>query len=81
MLVLVPTTDLLQQVDGVPAVEHLGGEEGGGGRAPVVLNLLHELGHGHTLGHGSPRPGTGPELTQKTEETRRHPNPVPWSQL
>lgn len=64
----VTTTDLLQQVDGVPAVEHLGGEEGGGGRAPVVLNLLHELGHRHALGHGSPRPGTGPDLTDRVRD-------------
>ena len=46
-------TDLLQQVDGVPAADHLGGEGGGGGRAPVLLNLLQELGHRHALRHGA----------------------------
>lgn len=57
------STDLLQQVDGVPAAEHLGGEGGGGGGAPVLLNLLQELGHRHALGHGAPQPGTHRDRT------------------
>ncbi len=58
---LLSQTDLLQQVDGVPAAHHLGGEGGGGGGAPVLLNLLQELGHWHALRHGAPQPGTHPD--------------------
>lgn len=52
-------TDLLQQVDGVPAAQHLGGEGGSGRGAPVLLDLLQELGHGHALGHVALRTHTG----------------------
>lgn len=63
------STDLLQQVDGVPAADHLGAEGGGGGGAPVLLNLLQEVGHRHALRHGAPQPGTGPGPDRDTTGT------------
>lgn len=63
------STDLLQQVDGVPAAEHLGGEGGGGRGAPVLLDLLQKFGHAHTLGHGPPQARTHRDKTGTDRHT------------